>query len=88
MIRKKYFFIIIILTISLLTAQIGIKGGPALSDIVFAEKGQTPYLSYEINSLTHRLPYLTYQFGVFKSFNLNNRFPNEFKRLEFVKSSA
>ena len=73
MIRKKYFFIIIILTISLLTAQIGIKGGPALSDIVFAEKGQTPYLSYEINSLTHRLPYLTYQFGVFKSFNLNNR---------------
>jgi len=73
MIRKRHFLIIVFLTISPLTAQIGIKGGPAFSDIVFAGKGQTPYLSYEINSLTHRLPYLTYQFGVFKSFSLNNR---------------
>jgi hypothetical protein len=52
-----------------LQSQIGIKGGPAISDIVFLVEGQTPYLGYEINSLTHRLPYLTYQFGIFKYYN-------------------
>lgn len=76
MIRKNSLIgiaLVFALIIPKLFAQIGFKGGPALSDIVFADKGQTPYLSYEINSLTHRLPYLTYQFGVFKSFSLNNR---------------
>ena len=87
MIDKKHISItvlIILLIISSLSAQIGIKGGPALSDIVFANKGQTPYLSYEINSLTHRFPYLTYQFGIFTNYAIGKRFELQ-PELLFVK---
>lgn len=56
-----------------LRSQVGIKGGPALSDIAFLVEGQIPYLGYETNSLTHRLPYLTYQFGIFKNFNITDK---------------
>ena len=77
MCNKIYIIQIILIPILLITplkSQIGIKSGPVISDIVFLVEGQTPYLGYEINSLTHRLPYLTYQFGIFKTFKLNKRF--------------
>ena len=77
MYNKIYIIQIIVITLLLiapLQSQIGIKSGPVISDIVFLAEGQTPYLGYEIYSLTHRLPYLTYQFGIFKTFKLNKRF--------------
>ena len=46
-------------------AQIGVKTGLGVSDIAFKNNGQIPYLGYEINSIEHRQPLLTYQFGVF-----------------------
>ncbi len=55
-------------------SQIGIKGGLGVSDIVFAVEGQTPYLGYEINYLTHRNPLVTYQFGVFGTVKINRLF--------------
>ena len=64
---------VLLLLIYPVQSQTGFKGGIAISDIVFLVEGQTPYLGYEINGLTHRLPYLTYQFGLFKQFKLNNR---------------
>ena len=54
-------------------SQIGIKAGPVVSDIVFADEGQIPYLGYEVNSLVHKLPYLTYSFGVSKQFTVSDR---------------
>jgi len=59
---------------SLSFAQIGIKGGPVLTDIIFDVEGQIPYLGYETNSLRHKLPNLTYQFGIFKIIRLNEKF--------------
>lgn len=55
-------------------SQIGMKGGVGVSDIVFAIEGQTPYLGYEINYLTHRNPLITYQFGVFGTVKINRLF--------------
>lgn len=54
------------------TAQIGVKVGLGVSDIVFRDEGQTPYLDYEINSLEHKLPKISYQFGVVASFEVTN----------------
>ena len=53
-------------------AQIDVKVGLGVSDIVFKDEGQTPYLGYEINSIEHRLPLLTFQIGVFTSFEVSN----------------
>lgn len=55
-------------------AQIGIKGGAGVSDIVFANVGQTPYLGYEIDYLTHRFPAFSYQFGGYGIINLHKHF--------------
>lgn len=63
-------FLIVVLP---LRSQVGIKGGPALSDIIFEVEGQIPYLGYGTNSLSHKLPYLTYQFGIFNIFNITDR---------------
>lgn len=54
--------------------EMGVKLGLSVSDIAFADKGQTPYLGYEINSLEHRKPMLTYQVGVYASFRISNQF--------------
>jgi len=67
-------YVIILLLVIPLRSQVGIKGGLAISDIVFAAEGQTPYLGYEINYLTHRLPYLTYQVGIFKTYMFSKNF--------------
>jgi len=56
-----------------LQSQVGIKGGPALSDIIFEIEGQIPYLGYGTNSLSHKLPYLTYQFGIFKTYQITDK---------------
>jgi len=55
-------------------SQIGLKGGVGVSDIVFADEGQTPYLDYEVNSLVHKLPSLSYQIGAFGTIRISNRF--------------
>jgi hypothetical protein len=76
MYSNKYIILIIITFLLLvlpLRSQVGIKGGPALSDIIFEVEGQIPYLGYGTNSLSHKLPYLTYQFGIFKTFNITNK---------------
>ena len=56
-----------------LRSQVGIKGGPALSDIIFEVEGQIPYLGYGTNSLSHKLPYLNYQFGIFKTYQITDK---------------
>ena len=72
--RSKYIIIVTVLLLGLpLQSQVGIKGGLALSDIIFEAEGQIPYLGYGTNSLSHKLPYLTYQFGIFKNFNITDR---------------
>jgi len=65
--------IFLFLFVSSVSAQIGIKGGVGISDIVFSEEGQTPYLGYEINSLNHRLPMLSFQVGAFGTLELGKR---------------
>ena len=66
------------ITLLLLTkisiAQIGIKGGVGASDIVFADEGQTPYLGYEVDYLTHNYPLFSYQFGVFGTIPFHKHF--------------
>ncbi len=64
-------FLVFLVTSS--TAQIGVKVGLGFSDIAFKDEGQIPYLGYEINSIEHRLPLLTYQIGVFAPFEFSNR---------------
>lgn len=55
---------LIALTCNSIYCQIGIRLGVGASDIVFAQGGQTPYLGYEINSLTHNFPIHSFQAGV------------------------
>jgi hypothetical protein len=59
-----------------LSAQIGIKGGLNISDIVFLVGGQTPYLGYEVDFLEHNLPGAGFQVGIFREFHI-------LRRLEF-----
>jgi hypothetical protein len=54
-------------------AQIGVKVGLGVSDIGFKNEGQIPYLGYEINSIEHRLPLLTYQIGAFANFEVSDK---------------
>ena len=65
-------FLLLLLPIS--NAQIGIKAGLSIVDIAFLKNGQTPYLGYEINSLEHRKPMLSFQVGAFSTFSLGKRF--------------
>lgn len=58
------------------SAQMGIKGGIGISDVAFLKDGQTPYLGYEINSLEHRIPMITFEVGTFGTIEL-------WKRIEF-----
>ena len=55
-------------------AQIGVKAGVGVSDIVFKDVGQTPYLGYEINSIEHRIPLVTFQIGLFTTFDVSDHF--------------
>lgn len=76
MYSNKYIILIIITFLLLpfpLQSQVGIKVGPALADIIFEVEGQIPYLGYGTNSLNHKLPYLTYQFGIFKTYQLTEK---------------
>lgn len=68
--------VIIIMVFSGVSAngQIGVKAGSGVSDIVFSNEGQSPYLGYEVNYLTHRKPFIPFQAGAFTSFWPNNRF--------------
>jgi hypothetical protein len=68
--------IMLVVNISQLSAQIGIKGGLNVSDIAFLDEGQSPYLGYEVDFLEHNLPAAGFQIGVFGEFPI-------FKRLEF-----
>jgi hypothetical protein len=69
-----FLFIVIYLLLTVpLSSQVGIKSGPALSDIIFEVDGQIPYLGYGTNSLSHKLPYITYQFGIFNNFSITKR---------------
>lgn len=61
------------LLLSSASAQIGIKGGVGISDIGFKKWGETPYLSYEVDGLEHEKPLLTYQFGVFTTFQFGEK---------------
>lgn len=54
-------------------AQLSLKAGAGMADIAFLKRGQTPYLSYEINSLWHRKPMLSFQGGISYGFELGNR---------------
>jgi hypothetical protein len=54
-------------------AQVGIKGGIFSSDITFITKGQTPYLGYEISTLEHKVPRITYQIGLFTYIPMSER---------------
>ena len=56
-----------------MTAQLGVKIGLGVSDIAFKDDGQIPYLGYEINSIEHRLPLLTYQIGVFVPIEVSDK---------------
>ena len=56
------------------TAQIGVKGGIGVSDIVFAVEGQSPYLGYEVDYLEHRKPLVSFQVGGFANFWQKKRF--------------
>lgn len=73
-----YFFqsiVIILLSLSSLLAQeVGVKLGLSISDIVFADGGETSYLGYEINSLEHRKPLLTYQVGIYAALRISDQF--------------
>jgi len=74
MYRYKYIIIVTVLLLGLpLRSQVGIKGGLALSDIIFEVESQIPYLGYGTNSLDHKLPFLTYQFGIFKTYNITEK---------------
>jgi hypothetical protein len=77
MIFKIFFsicFTVLILSVQPGKGQVGIKGGIGVSDIVFAEEGQTPYLGYEINYMEHRTPLLTFQIGAFGTIKLSEKF--------------
>jgi len=54
-------------------AQIGLKVGIGVSDITFLNQGQTPYLTYEVNSLEHNLPVVTFQGGVSTNYQIAKR---------------
>lgn len=60
-------------TLTSLSAQFGIKGGIAASDIAFKKYGQSPYLGYENNSLIHEKPLLSYQLGLFTQLNFRKK---------------
>lgn len=44
--------------------QFGFKAGIGVSDIIFRTYGQSPYLGYQVNSLTHNLPKISNQLGL------------------------
>lgn len=67
------------------SAQIGIKAGIGVSDIGFKKWGQTPYLSYEVDYLEHEKPLLTYQFGVFSTFKIGQRWEFQPELLYIIK---
>jgi hypothetical protein len=75
--RFCFFFTILVILFNLsfvLAQEVGVKLGLSVSDIVFSDEGQTPYLGYEINSLEHRKPLLTYQVGIYASFRISDQF--------------
>jgi hypothetical protein len=67
------FLIFTFFTFSAVSAQVGIKGGIAVSDITFKKYGQSPYLGYENNSLIHEKPLLSYQFGLFYPLDIGKK---------------
>ena len=63
-----------LLNTTLCMSQFGIKAGAGISDIVFSDEGQVPYLGYETDYLTHRYPVITCQIGFFGTIRLNEHF--------------
>jgi hypothetical protein len=54
-------------------AQVGIKAGIGVSDIIFKTHGQSSYLSFDNKGVTHNLPKLSYQLGLFKAIRLSDK---------------
>lgn len=69
----------ILVTISLLLtvcssqAQFGIRIGAGASDIVFLKYGQSPYLSFDNNSVEHNFPAPSFQIGAIRHIELSNK---------------
>jgi hypothetical protein len=73
--RSCYALALFILFISFTAnAQFGIKAGIGVSDIVFSDEGQAPYMGYETDYLTHRYPLITYQVGLTAVLSINRHF--------------
>ncbi len=76
--KKSIHFILVITFLLALQipgiSQIGLKAGLTATDIVFAVEGQSPYLGYEVDYLTHRNPLFSYQLGFFGTVKLNKLF--------------
>lgn len=68
------FFLFLLACLPPVSAQVGIKAGPGVSDIGFSQYGQTPYLGYEAGMMEHRAPMPGFQAGVFHTFKLGQRF--------------
>lgn len=79
-----FFTICVLLSVISAKAQFGIKAGAGVSDIIFAVGGQSPYLGYEVDHLTHNYPLFSYQLGFFGVIDLNKHF--EFQpELQFAR---
>lgn len=55
-------------------SQTGLTAGTGASDIIFPIAGQSPYLGYEVNILTHNYPAPCYQAGVSQHLALSEHF--------------
>ncbi len=71
-----YIIVLLLCNYSSSHAQLTLQAGAGASDIAFLKRGQTPYLSYEINSLWHRKPMMSFQGGISYAIPMD-------KRLEF-----
>lgn len=74
--KHVHFFLMLTFLITVhitVLAQIGMKGGLGISDIAFSVEGQSPYLGYEVNSLVHKVPAVSYQIGIYGLINISNR---------------
>jgi hypothetical protein len=74
--RSKIFSVLLALLfffVGSVKAQMGIKFGASVSDIVFADEGTAAFLGYEADFMDHRLPYSSFQGGLFGTFELSKR---------------
>jgi len=75
---RKYIKFLILLAMLLaihnaVECQVGLRLGAGISDIIFRNSGQTPYLGYEINSITHNFPIHSFQAGFVGQLDISTR---------------